>query len=94
MLITGANIEALNKGFSKIFRSAYDNTPLFGDRIATTIQSTHGTEVHGWMKRILKMPEWLGPRLLQTLNTHAYGCQVEGPAAQGSIAERYDRPLL
>lgn len=72
MLVTGANIEALNKGFSKIFRTAYDNTPEFGDRIATTIQSTHGTEVHGWMQRILKMREWLGPRLLQNLNTHDY----------------------
>lgn len=72
MLITTANIAALDKGFSKIFRSAYDGTPEFGDRIATTIPSTHKTEVHGWMQRILKMREWIGPRLIQNLNTHEY----------------------
>ena len=72
MLITGANIEALNKGFSKKYRTAYDDAPEWGDRIATTIPSTHGTEVHGWMARILKMRRWDGPRLIQNLNTHQY----------------------
>ncbi len=72
MLITGANIEALNKGFSKKYRSAYDSTPEWGDRVATTIPSSHGTEVHGWMQRILKMRAWDGPRLIQNLNTHSY----------------------
>lgn len=72
MLITGANIEALNKGFSKVYRTAYDSTPEWGDRVATTIPSTHGSEVHGWMQRILKMRRWDGPRLIQNLNTHDY----------------------
>lgn len=72
MLITGANIEALNKGFSKKYRTAYDSTNEWGSRVATTIPSTHGTEVHGWMQRILKMRRWDGPRLIQNLNTHSY----------------------
>lgn len=72
MLITTASIAALDKGFSKVYRTAYDSTPEWGDRVATTINSKHGTEVHGWMQRILKMRRWDGPRLIHNLNTHEY----------------------
>ena len=72
MLLTQANIEALNKGFSKVYRTGYDSSPNWCDQITTTIPSTHGSEVHGWMARILKMRKWDGPRLIQNLNTHTY----------------------
>lgn len=72
MLITGAEIAALNKGFSKVFRSAYDETAEFSSRIATTIRSNHSTEVHGWMARLDAMREWLGPRQIDNLTTHEY----------------------
>ena len=72
MLITGAQIAALNKGFSKVFRTAYDETPEFSSRIATTIRSNHSTEVHGWMARLDAMREWLGPRQIDNLTTHEY----------------------
>lgn len=72
MLITTATVQALNRGFSKVFEKAYRDTPEFGSRIAMTIPSTHGTEVHSFMKRILAMREWVGPRLIDNLSNHEY----------------------
>jgi phage major head subunit gpT-like protein len=72
MLVTGANIAALNKGFSKVFRAAYDDSSEFSSRVSTTIRSSHNTEVHGWMTRLDAMREWLGPRLIDNLSTSEY----------------------
>jgi len=72
MLINTSNINQLNRGFSKVYRSAYDETPEWGSKVATTIRSNHGTEVHGWMQRILAMREWDGPRLIQNLVSTDY----------------------
>lgn len=72
MLITKASIEALFSGFSGQFRAAYDNTPTYSQRFSTTIQSSAKIETYGWMTRIPKMREWVGPRVVNNLNTEAY----------------------
>jgi len=72
MLVTKSAIDALQRGFSQLFRTACSDSNIWGTEIATTIPSTHGTEVHGWMQRILKMNEWLGPRVVKNLATHSY----------------------
>ncbi len=72
MLITTATIQALQTTFSSQFRSAYADTGPWWNNVATMIPSSTQTNTYGWMKRILKMREWLGPRLLQNLSNHEY----------------------
>lgn len=72
MQITPNAIRSLDKGFSRIFQSAYGEAPEWGSRIATTVPSSHSEQVYGWMKRMLAMREWLGPRVIDNLEAEAY----------------------
>lgn len=72
MLITKTAIQNLQTGFSTIFGKAYGETPNFHERIATTVPSSARIETYGWMQRLLAMRNWVGPRLIQNLNTQAY----------------------
>jgi phage major head subunit gpT-like protein len=71
-IITQSVLRALQTGFSTIFRSAYRDTPTQVDKLATIVSSSHKIETYGWMKRLLEMREWIGPRVIQGLGTHAY----------------------
>lgn len=72
MLVTKQAIANLQTTFSMLYRSAWDETPIWSGAIATTIPSSTKTNTYGWMQRILQMREWLGPRLFQNLNTHSF----------------------
>ena len=72
MLVTKAAIEALFSGFSTLYRAAYDETPEYTQRFTTTIPSSAKVETYGWMTRLPKMREWLGPRVINNMNTEAY----------------------
>src|SRR5678816_379038 len=72
MLITAASIAALQVTFSQIFRSAWGETPTWGERLATQVPSSTRSNTYGWMARLQKVREWLGPRVLQNLSTHSY----------------------
>jgi phage major head subunit gpT-like protein len=72
MLITKAVLQALQTSVSQIFRSAYRDTPTPILQLATRVTSNHKVETYGWMQRLLEMREWIGPRVIQGLNTQAY----------------------
>lgn len=75
MMITLPVLQALQTSVSQIFRSAYRDTPTPIAQLATTVPSSHNTETYGWMQRLLEMREWIGPRVIQGLNTQAYTLQ-------------------
>jgi phage major head subunit gpT-like protein len=71
MLITSANVQALQVGFHNDFRRGYgDTTPWSIGNVATEIPSNTAIDTYGWMARSLIMREWRGPRLIQNLFTH------------------------
>ena len=72
MLITTANIQALQTTTSTIFRQAVADSDLFWSELAMLIPSTTQINTYAWMARILSMREWLGPRLLQNLKNYEY----------------------
>lgn len=72
MLITKAVLAALQTSVSFIFASAYRDTPTPVDTLATVVSSSHSIETYGWMQRLLAMREWIGPRVMQGLQTQAY----------------------
>ena len=75
MQITVSTIQALQTSFSKIFRSAYRDTPTFWTRLATEVPSTTLINTYGWMQRLLQMREWIGPRVIQNLKSSSYTLQ-------------------
>ena len=72
MQITPSAIRSLDKGFNRLFQGAYDSTAMWGPRLATTVPSSHKSEVYGFMKRLLAMREWIGPRVIDNLESEAY----------------------
>jgi phage major head subunit gpT-like protein len=74
-LITLPVLQALQTSVSQIFRSAYRDTATPILQLATVVPSTHNTETYGWMQRLLEMREWIGPRVIQGMNTQAYTLQ-------------------
>jgi phage major head subunit gpT-like protein len=72
MLINRPAIDALNTSFSAIYGEAWRNTPMWGPELAMQVPSSTRTNTYGWMKRLLKMRKWDGPRLIQNLDTHSY----------------------
>lgn len=72
MLITVPAIKALNTSFQSLFDAAWRESPEWGSKVAMTVSSSTRTNTYGWMKRLLKMRKWDGPRIIQNLGTHAY----------------------
>lgn len=72
MLITPSSIQALQNGFNTKFREGLDTADVFYDRIAMTVESASAIETYGWMQRIPKMREWVGPRQYNNLTSEAY----------------------
>lgn len=72
MLITKSVLQALQTSVSTIFRSAYRDTPTPILQLATRVTSNHKVETYGWMQRLLEMREWIGPRVIQGMQTQAY----------------------
>ena len=67
--ITVPLIQNLQVGFSTIFRSAWRDTPQYWDRVCVSLPSSTRINTYGWMTRLNKMREWVGPRVLQNLST-------------------------
>jgi phage major head subunit gpT-like protein len=77
MEITKSLIANLQVGFSKQFEGGWRETPNYIERIATRVSSKTRINTYGWMARLLQMRKWVGPRMLQNLNTHAYSLENE-----------------
>lgn len=72
MLLTTANLEALRTSFSLAYQGAYDTTPTWYDKLATTIASSSKSNTYGWVEKIGNLREWLGPRVALNLTSHEY----------------------
>jgi phage major head subunit gpT-like protein len=72
MEITAANLTALFTGFDVIFQRGFERPPSYYERIATVVKSTSRQTTYPWLGRTTKFREWLGSRVVQALETHAY----------------------
>lgn len=75
MLLTKASLQQLQVGFSSLYSQGWGNSNPWYDQVATTIPSSTRINTYGWMARIPKMREWLGPRVIQNLNTFAFAVE-------------------
>lgn len=69
MLITPATLTALAQGFNAAFLRGFDTVPPTYNQVAMVIPSTSDAENYGWMKDIPGMREWVGPRVINNLES-------------------------
>lgn len=69
MDLTSANLTALFTTFATVYASAYKGTAPWWSQIATLMPSTSESVTHGWLDRIPKLREWIGPRQVQNAKT-------------------------
>jgi len=67
--ITAELIQNLQVSFSTAFEAAWRDTPQYWDRVCTSVPSTTALNTYGWLKRLPKMREWVGPRVFHNLDT-------------------------
>lgn len=72
MIITQANLDALRVTFGSQFAAGYGSAETWHERITTQIPSNSKSNTYGWVAQLLKMREWIGPRVAQNLSEHVY----------------------
>src|SRR5688572_4648263 len=72
MIVTSASLDALRVGFGKQFEAAYQATQTWHEQLCTTVPSNTASNKYGWIAQMLRMKEWIGPRVAQNLSEHDY----------------------
>jgi phage major head subunit gpT-like protein len=72
MLVNSANLDTLRVGFKTSFQNGLGQAPSFWGKVAMLIPSTQKEQKYGWLGKIPRAREWLGPRLVQNLMQHDY----------------------
>ena len=73
MIINGATLKAISKGFSKIFNKAFGQKESTYRRISTVIENVKTLSVsYAWLGDTPKMREWIGDKVLKDLKAFKY----------------------
>lgn len=67
MIITNANLTAIQQGFNAAFLNGFGSVQSSWSMIAMRVPSTAKVENYGWMKELPGMREWVGPRQINNL---------------------------
>ena len=72
MLINSANLDGLRVGFKTSFQGGLAVAPSQYLRVATVVPSSTKEQKYGWLGKLPRVREWIGPRLVQNLSQHDY----------------------
>ena len=72
MIITGAALANLFTGFNGSFRRGFQSTTTFYKNVAMIVNSSTAGETYGWLGQFPQMREWLGDRVINSLEAHGY----------------------
>ncbi len=74
MDLTRPNLQALFTGFQTAFQNGLSGTAGADAyrTVAMVVNSTHSAETYGWMKDIPSIREWVGPRVIHSLDSADY----------------------
>jgi phage major head subunit gpT-like protein len=72
MIINAANLASVRTGFSTAFRGGLSQASSQYQRVATVVPSSTKEQKYGWLGKIPKVREWIGPRAVQNLMEHDY----------------------
>ena len=71
MIINSSTLSGLRTNFSALFQSGYDTAPQFADKLCVGVNAPTGIGTYGWLARLPKMRQWVGPRQIQNLSEKA-----------------------
>ncbi len=72
MEISAQNLAALFTGFDVVFQRGFDKPPSYYESICTIVRSASRQTTYPWLGRTTRFREWLGDRVVQALEAHAY----------------------
>jgi phage major head subunit gpT-like protein len=72
MVITQARLDALRVQFSDIFQGAFQRTSAWASSLSTEVPSSAESNLYGFVDNTLPIREWLGERVLRTLEESDY----------------------
>lgn len=72
MQITNSTLRAINVGFSRIYQQGITRAQPQAMRLAMTVPSSHGENTYGWMRKLPRLREWIGDRLIHNLSAADY----------------------
>lgn len=72
MLVNAANLNSLRVGFSAAYQRGLGRAPSLFTRIATMVPASQKEQKYGWLGKVPKVREWIGPRLVHSLEQHDY----------------------
>ncbi|WP_297892985.1 Mu-like prophage major head subunit gpT family protein [uncultured Desulfovibrio sp.] len=71
-IVTSSLLASLRVGFSKIFEDAKSKAPSLWQLAATLVPSTAKSTTYGWLGQYPKLREWVGVRVVQSMQEHGY----------------------
>ncbi|WPY94681.1 Mu-like prophage major head subunit gpT family protein [Limimaricola variabilis] len=72
MIISQTSLAALRVGFSAAFRAGLDVAASDYKKIAFTVPSSTKETTYGWLGKLPRLREWVGPRVIQNIAEHSY----------------------
>lgn len=72
MLINDATLDAAFKGFKTVFTDAQMQVESHYDKVAMTVPSSARDETYGWLGQGASLREWVGPRVVHSLEAHSF----------------------
>lgn len=72
MIINSENLAAVRTGFNTAYKKGLGQASSQYALIATTVPATTREQKYGWLGKIPRVREWIGPRVVQNLTQHDY----------------------
>jgi phage major head subunit gpT-like protein len=72
MLINSANLDNLRVGFSTAFQQGLGLAPSQYTRVAMPVPASLKEQKYGWLNKIPRVREWIGPRVVHNLSQSDY----------------------
>jgi phage major head subunit gpT-like protein len=73
MLVTTDNLNKLRVGFSAAFKRGLMNSAKpMSPKVAMTVPSSTKEQTYGWMGKLPRIREWVGPRVIQNISESSY----------------------
>lgn len=72
MEVNAANLNSLRVGYSAAYQRGLGLAPSQYPRVATVVPASQKEQKYGWLGKMPKVREWIGPRLVHSLEQHDY----------------------
>jgi phage major head subunit gpT-like protein len=72
MEISANNLTTLFTGFDTIFQRGFEMAPSYYEKVCSIVPSSTSQTIYPWLGRTTGFREWVGDRVLQALEAHAY----------------------